>query len=168
MLPSSPATASTDSFFYEVTTAEQRAQAATHLQHALHERLPQLTQQDWLVILDDHAPTLRIKEEGRVVTVAEGFLSHLTSWAIYYHAVRYEFPDEGEPDPKQLGNDVYYLAHHIQAYAKQAKWLLTADPELVSPLSVDQMRSIMHRLAGGNTVAERCAETRLPRIAEPK
>jgi hypothetical protein len=26
------------------------------------------------------------------------------------------------------------------------------------------MRDIMHRLAGGNTVAERCAETRPPRI----
>lgn len=68
----------------------------------------------------------------------------------------------------QLGNDVYYLARHVQAYARQAKVLLSADPDLVAPLSIDQMRDIMHRLATGNTVAERCAEARPPRASVAK
>lgn len=160
--------AATGSIFYEVTTLEQRARAATHMQHQLHQRLPLLTHEDWLVILDACEPTLRIKEAGGAVTVAEGLLTSLTSWAVAYHATRYEFPEESEHDQEQLSHDVYYLARHIQAYAKQAKGLLAADPDLVNPLSVDQMRDIIRRLAIGNTVAERCAETRPPRIAAIK
>jgi hypothetical protein len=157
------------SFFYEVTTPEQRAGAATHMQHLLHQRLPHLTHQDWLVILDEFEPTLRVKGADRTVVVAEGLLTSLTSWAIIYHAARYEFPEEeSSPDPVQLGNDVYYLARHVQAYARQAKVLLNADPDLVDPLSIDQMRDIMHRLAAGNTVAERCAEARPPRASVAK
>lgn len=168
MHTSSTERSATGSFFYEVTPPEQRAQAAAHMQHLLHQRLPQLTYEDWLVILDECAPTLRVKEAGGAVTVAEGLLRSLTSWAMAYHATRYEFPEESEQDPVQLGNDVYYLARHIQAYAKQAKVLLGADPALVDPLSIDQMRDLMHRLAVGNTVAERCAETRPPRIFASK
>jgi hypothetical protein len=168
MHTSSPKSAATGSFFYEVTTPEQRAGAATHMQHLLHQRLPLLTHEDWLVILDEYAPTLRIKEVGGAVIVAEGLLTSLTSWAVVYHATRYEFPKDDKVDPEQLGLDVYYLARHIQAYAKQAKVLLAADPDLVDPLSIGQMRDIMHRLAVGNTVAERCAETRPPRIAAIK
>lgn len=156
------------SFFYEVTTPEQRAGAATHMQDLLHQRLPMLTHKDWLIILDEYAPTLRIKEAGGAITVAEGLLTSMTSWAVVYHATRYEFPKEDKIDPEQLGLDVYYLARHIQAYAKQAKVLLSADPDLVDPLSIDQMRDIMQRLAVGNTVAERCAEARPPRVLTSK
>jgi hypothetical protein len=164
-LPERPVTGS---FFYEVTTLEQRARAASHMQQLLHQRLPQLTHKDWLVILDEFEPTLRTNEAKGTVIVAEGLLTSLTSWAVFYHATRYEYPREGENDPEQLGNDAYYLARHVQAYTQQAKVLLAADPGLVNPLSVDQMRDIMHRLAVGNTVAERRAETRLPRIASTK
>ncbi|RZJ62552.1 MAG: hypothetical protein EOO58_00395 [Hymenobacter sp.] len=138
------------------------------MQNLLNQRLPQLTHKDWLVILDECEPTLRIKEVGGPVIVAEGLLASLTSSAVIYHATRYEYPREGENDPEQLGNDAYYLARHVQAYAKQAKVLLAADPELVDPLSIDQMRDIVHRLANGNTVAEQRAETRPPRIATTK
>jgi hypothetical protein len=168
MYTPSPKPTATGSFFYEVTTPQQRARAATHMQHLLHQRLPLLTHEDWLVILDECAPTLRIKEAGGAATVAEGLLTSLTSWAVAYHAIRYEFLEESEHDPEQLSHDVYYLARHIQAYAKQAKLLLAAEPDLVNPLSVDQMRDIIHRLAVGNTVAERRAETRPPRIAATK
>lgn len=163
-----PERPTTGSFFYEVTTPAQRARAATHMQQLLHQRLPQLTHEDWLDILDEVEPTLRTNEETGTVTVAEGLLNSLTSSAAIYHAFRYEYPREGENDPAQLGNDAYYLARHVQAYAKQAKVLLAADPDLVNPLSIDQMRDIMHRLANGNTVAERRAETRPPRVAATK
>lgn len=88
------------------------------MQQLLQERLPLLTQEDWLAILDEFGPTLRIREAGGAVTVAEGLLTSLTSWAVTYHATRYEFPEESRNDPEQLGNDVYYLARHVQAYAK--------------------------------------------------
>lgn len=158
----------TGSFFYEVTTPEQRARAATHMQQLLQQRLPQLTHADWLEILDEFEPTLRTNEVKGTVIVAEGLLDSLTFWAVIYHATRYEYPKEGANDPEQLGNDAYYLARHVQAYAKQAKVLLAADPELVNPISIDQMRDLMHRLAVGNTVAERRAETRPPRVAATK
>jgi hypothetical protein len=138
------------------------------MQKLLHERLPLLTHEDWLAILDEYEPTLRTNEAKGTVIVAQGLLNSLTSWAVVYHATRYEFPKEGENDSVQLGNDAYYLARHVQAYAKQAKVLLAADPDLVHPLSVDQMRDIIHRLGNGNTVAERRAEIRPPRIAATK
>jgi hypothetical protein len=156
------------SFFYEVTTPKQRARAATHMQQLLQLRLPLLTHEDWLAILDEFEPTLRTNEAAGTVIVAEGFLNSLTSWAVVCHATRYEYPREDDNDPEQLGNDAYYLARYVQAYAQQAKVLLAADPELINPLSVDQMRDLMHRLAVGNTVAERRAETRPPRIAVTK
>jgi len=158
-----PKPAATGAIFYEVTTLEQRARAASYMHQQLHQQLPMLTHEDWLVILDECAPTLRIKEVSGPVTVAEGLLSSLTSWALAYHATRYEFPEEDENDLAQLGNDAYYLARHIQGYAERAKLLLAKDPDLVHPLSVEQMRDITHRLAVGNTVAERRAETP-PRI----
>lgn len=164
----SPTPPATDSYFYEVTTPEQRARAASYMQQLLHQRLPQLTHEDWLVILNEFEPILRTNEVESTVRVAEGLLTSLTSWAVIYHASRYELPEEREHNPTQLGNDTYYLARHVQAYAKQAEVLLAADPELVHPLSVDQMRDIIHRLAIGNTVAERCSETRPPRIAVAK
>ena len=164
----SPERPTTGSFFYEVTTPEQRARAATHMHQLLQQRLPQLTHEDWLEILDEFEPTLRTNEATGTVIVAQGLLNALTSLAVSYHAFRYEYPKEGENDPEQLGNDAYYLARHVQAYAKQAKVLLAADPELVNPLSIGQMRDIMHRLAVGNTVAERRAETRPPSVAAIK
>lgn len=165
-IPSSEQPAS-GSFFYELTTPEQRARAAAHMQQLLQHQLALLTQQDWLVILDEFKPTLRVKVEG-TITVAEGLLNSLTSWAIIYQANHYELLEDRVNDPMELGNNAYYLARHVQAYAKQARGLLADDPNLTNPLSVDRMRDIIHRLAVGNTVAERRAETRPPRTVAIK
>jgi hypothetical protein len=157
----------TGSLPYELITPEQRAKAAVHIHQLLQHKLVLLTHHDWLAILDEFKPTIRVEAEG-TVTVAAEMLASLTSWAILYQATRYEFLNERANDLVQLGNDAYYLSRHIQAYSKQAKVLLAADPKLVDTLSVDQMRDIIHRLAVGNTVAERRAESRPHRIAATK
>ena len=123
----------------------------THAKQRLQPCDTLMSDEYWLFLFDKSSPMLCV--EGDTTRVVEATLQR---WTVMFKGYRYgkeRFPF------KRVDDDARYLAKNLLYYSQQAEELLAHDPELTSPESVYQLRELVHRLAVGNTVAERLVRT---------
>ncbi|MBX0293163.1 hypothetical protein K3G63_22145 [Hymenobacter sp. HSC-4F20] len=136
---------------YDSATPAQREQALVHTRQLLQSQLPGFNNDQWVNMFTTYAPQLYVETETGAVILTEDVLVGFANWVNLHRDINQEVP--------LYGHETYYLARNLVSYSQDAKDLLTSDPDLSRPESIDVMRALFSRLSVGNSVAERVYHT---------
>jgi hypothetical protein len=127
-------------------------QAMTHAIGILQLTLPPLSLKKWVKLFEQRAPMLW--KAGAIVQVDLDALNEFSSWVEQY------LEEKNNVQNASLEGEAHYLARNLVYYQEIAQDVLKSNPNLNNAQADYMVKSLLHRLAAGNVVAEEIEWTR--------
>jgi hypothetical protein len=127
-------------------------QAMTHAISILQLQHPPLSLKKWVKLFEQRAPMLW--KEGKIVQVDLDALNDFSNW-VEQHLER-----KNNVENFNLEGEAYYLARNLMYYQGLAQEVLSSTPPLNHEQADYMVKSLLYRLAAGNSVAESVEWTR--------
>ncbi|WP_100337530.1 hypothetical protein [Hymenobacter chitinivorans] len=143
---------STQLLAYAEATPVERMQAMTHAIEILQLTLPPLSLKKWVKLFEQRAPMLW--KAGKIVQVDLDALDDFANWVAQY------LEEKNSVETPSFEGEAYYLARNLMYYQELAQEVIESNPTLNYAQTDYMVKSLLHRLAAGNSVAEQVEWTR--------
>jgi len=138
---------------YDLATPVERMQAMTHAIAILEPRFPSISLNRWVELFDRGTPLLW--KAATTVQVERDALAVFADW------VDWNVGEKGRIGPPSYEGEAFYLANNLILYQQMAQEVIENVQVLSNPQVDYTLRSLIYRLAGGNSVAEKVHWTQM-------